>query len=86
MQERLAASKAPADTPQAVETIAHVVAIDVGSTEFVVQVLNNIVLVIPSFNINWIKTITEAEQMKTKINNVLVVFVQCDLSSKTFSN
>ena len=41
--------------------IGHVVAIDVGSTEFGVQVLNNVVLVIPSFNIDWVKTITEAE-------------------------
>ena len=41
--------------------IGHVVAIDVGSTEFGVQVLNNVVLVIPSFKIDWTKIITEAE-------------------------
>ena len=41
--------------------IGYVVAIDVGSTEFGIQVLNNIVLVIPAFKIDWTKTITEAE-------------------------
>jgi len=41
--------------------IGYVVAIDVGSTDFGVQVLNNIVLVIPAFKIDWTKTITEAE-------------------------
>ena len=41
--------------------IGHIVAVDVGSTEFGVQVLNNVVLVIPSFKIDWTKTITEAE-------------------------
>jgi hypothetical protein len=41
--------------------IGHIVAIDVGKTEFGVQVLNNVVLVIPSFKIDWTKTITEAE-------------------------
>ena len=41
--------------------IGHVVAIDVGHTEFGVQVLNNVVLVVPSFKVDWTKTITEAE-------------------------
>ena len=41
--------------------IGYVIAIDVGSTEFGVQVLNNVVLVIPAFKIDWTKTITEAE-------------------------
>lgn len=41
--------------------IGHIVAIDVGNTEFGVQVLNNVVLVVPSFKIDWTKTITEAE-------------------------
>ena len=41
--------------------IGHIVAVDVGTTEFGVQVLNNIVLVTPSYKINWEKTITEAE-------------------------
>ena len=41
--------------------IGYVVAIDVGSTDFGVQVLNNVVLVIPAFKIDWTKTITEAE-------------------------
>lgn len=41
--------------------IGHIVAIDVGGTEFGVQVLNNVVLVVPSFKIDWTKTITEAE-------------------------
>jgi hypothetical protein len=41
--------------------IGYVVAIDVGGTDFGVQVLNNIVLVIPAFKIDWTKTITEAE-------------------------
>jgi hypothetical protein len=41
--------------------IGYVIAIDVGSTDFGVQVLNNVVLVIPAFKIDWTKTITEAE-------------------------
>jgi hypothetical protein len=41
--------------------IGHIVAIDVGSTDLGVQVLNNVVLVVPSFKIDWTKTITEAE-------------------------
>jgi hypothetical protein len=41
--------------------IGYVIAIDVGATEFGIQVLNNVVLVIPSFKIDWIKLITEAE-------------------------
>lgn len=41
--------------------IGHVVAIDVGDSEFGVQILNNIVLIVPAFKIDWTKTITEAE-------------------------
>ena len=41
--------------------IGYVIAIDVGATEFGVQVLNNVVLVVPSFKIDWTKLITEAE-------------------------
>ena len=41
--------------------IGYVIAIDVGATEFGVQVLNNVVLVVPSFKIDWLKLITEAE-------------------------
>jgi hypothetical protein len=41
--------------------VGYVIAIDVGATEFGVQVLNNVVLVVPSFKIDWIKLITEAE-------------------------
>ena len=33
--------------------IGHVVAIDVGRTEFGVDVLENIVIVVPAFNIDW---------------------------------
>jgi len=41
--------------------IGHIVAVDVGTTEFGIQILNSIVLVAPSYKINWEKTITEAE-------------------------
>ena len=41
--------------------IGYIVAVDVGTTEFGIQILNNIVLVAPSYKINWEKTITEAE-------------------------
>ncbi len=41
--------------------IGYVIAIDVGATEFGIQVLNNVVLVVPSFKIDWTKLITEAE-------------------------
>ena len=41
--------------------IGYVIAIDVGATDFGVQVLNNVVLVVPSFKIDWTKLITEAE-------------------------
>jgi hypothetical protein len=41
--------------------IGYVVAIDVGATKFGIQALNNVVLVIPAFKIDWTKTITEAE-------------------------
>ena len=41
--------------------IGYIVAVDVGTTEFGIQILNNIALVAPSYKINWEKTITEAE-------------------------
>lgn len=41
--------------------VGYIVAVDVGQTEFGIQILNNIVLVAPSYKINWTKTITEAE-------------------------
>ncbi len=41
--------------------IGYVVAIDVGQTEFGVQILENVVLVMPAFRIDWEKAITEAE-------------------------
>ena len=40
--------------------IGYVVAIDVGQTEFGIQVLENLVLVAPAFKVDWSKTITEA--------------------------
>ncbi len=41
--------------------IGYVVAIDVGQTELGVQILQNVVLVMPAYNIDWTKAITEAE-------------------------
>ena len=41
--------------------IGYVVAVDVGQTEFGAQVLQNVVLVAPSFNVDWTKVITDAE-------------------------
>ena len=41
--------------------IGHVVAIDVGQTDLGVQILQNVVLIVPSFKIDWTKAITEAE-------------------------
>jgi len=41
--------------------IGYVVAIDVGQTEHGVQILQNVVLVVPSFKIDWTKALTESE-------------------------
>jgi hypothetical protein len=41
--------------------IGYVVAIDVGESEFGVQVLQNVVLVSPAFKVDWTKAITDAE-------------------------
>ena len=41
--------------------VGHVVAVDVGQTEFGFQILQNVVLVVPAFKIDWTKTITESE-------------------------
>jgi hypothetical protein len=41
--------------------IGYVVAIDVGQTEIGFQILQNVVLVMPAYNIDWTKAITEAE-------------------------
>ncbi len=41
--------------------IGYVVAVDVGQTEFGAQVLQNVVLVAPAFNVDWTKVITDAE-------------------------
>ena len=41
--------------------IGHVVAVDVGQTEFGFQILQNVVLVVPAFKIDWTKAITESE-------------------------
>jgi hypothetical protein len=41
--------------------IGYVVAIDVGESEFGVQVLQNVVLVSPAFKVDWTKVITDAE-------------------------
>ncbi len=41
--------------------IGHVIAVDVGQTEFGFQILQNVVLVVPAFKIDWTKIITESE-------------------------
>lgn len=41
--------------------IGYVVAIDIGQTEHGIQILQNVVLVVPAFNVDWNKTITESE-------------------------
>ena len=41
--------------------IGYVVAIDVGQTEHGIQILQNVVLVVPSYKIDWIKALTERE-------------------------
>ena len=41
--------------------VGHVVAVDVGQTEFGFQILQNVVLVVPAFKIDWTKVITESE-------------------------
>jgi hypothetical protein len=41
--------------------IGYVVAIDVGETDFGIQVLQNVVLVSPAFKVDWTKVITDAE-------------------------
>lgn len=41
--------------------IGYVVAIDIGKTEHGIQILQNVVLVVPAFNVDWTKTITESE-------------------------
>ena len=41
--------------------IGYVVAVDVGQTDLGVQILQNVVLVMPAFKIDWSKAITEAE-------------------------
>tara|TARA_B100000287_G_scaffold410417_1_gene438807 strand:- start:2393 stop:3178 length:786 start_codon:yes stop_codon:yes gene_type:complete len=41
--------------------VGHVVAVDVGQTEFGFQILQNVVLVVPAFKIDWSKVITESE-------------------------
>ena len=41
--------------------IGYVVAIDVGQTEMGMQILENVVLVMPAYNIDWVKAVTEAE-------------------------
>ena len=42
--------------------IGYVVAVDIGKNDYGVQILNNLVLVIPSFHVNWGKTITEVKK------------------------
>ncbi len=41
--------------------IGYVVAVDVGQTDLGVQILQNVVLIVPAYKIDWIKAITEAE-------------------------
>ena len=41
--------------------IGYVVAIDVGQTEMGVQILENVVLVMPAYNIDWLAAIIQAE-------------------------
>ena len=41
--------------------VGHVVAVDVGQTEFGFQILQNVVLVVPAFKIDWTRVITESE-------------------------
>lgn len=41
--------------------IGHIVAVDVGQSEFGVQILSNLVLVVPAYKIDWTKVITESE-------------------------
>ena len=41
--------------------IGYVVAIDIGKTEHGIQILQNVVLVVPAFNVDWTKTITDSE-------------------------
>lgn len=41
--------------------IGYVVAVDVGQTDLGVQILQNVVLVMPAYKIDWTKAITEAE-------------------------
>ena len=41
--------------------IGYVVAIDVGQTEMGVQILENVVLVMPAYNIDWLEVFTQAE-------------------------
>ena len=41
--------------------IGYVVAVDVGQTDLGVQILQNVVLVMPAFKIDWSKAVTEAE-------------------------
>ena len=42
--------------------IGYIVAVDIGKNDYGVQILNNLVLVIPSFHVNWGKTITEVKK------------------------
>tara|TARA_R100000426_G_scaffold38729_1_gene30380 strand:- start:1133 stop:1921 length:789 start_codon:yes stop_codon:yes gene_type:complete len=42
--------------------IGYIVAVDIGKNDYGVQILNNLVLVIPSFHVDWGKTITEVEK------------------------
>ena len=41
--------------------IGYIVAVDVGQTEFGFQILQNVVLVVPAFKIDWVKALTESE-------------------------
>ncbi len=41
--------------------IGHVVAVDVGQTEFGFQILQNVVLVVPAFKVDWVRALTESE-------------------------
>ena len=41
--------------------VGHIVAVDVGQTEFGFQILQNVVLIVPAFKIDWTRVITESE-------------------------
>lgn len=41
--------------------IGYVVAIDMGQTEHGIQILQNVVLVVPAFRVDWVKALTESE-------------------------